>query len=93
MIRPHWLLSLTTGIALVSAASNAAAQASVLPESIPVGQWTFRPTVEVRVRGEYRRHPFDAGGDVYDPTAVLAESPTSVLPPITISMPAMPPNS
>lgn len=89
MIRPHLLPSLTVGLALASAASNAAAQTSVLPESIPVGQWTFRPTVEVRVRGEYRRHPFDAGGDVYDPTAILAADYQSSLPKLTSTQPAV----
>src|ERR1700733_10588366 len=69
-------LSIAGAAALAIAASPApaAAQASVLSDSIVVGAWTFRPTLEVRVRGEYRRHPFDVGGDTYASTAVLAEA-------------------
>ena len=75
------------GLSVASSASRAAAQASPLPDSFVVGAWTFRPSLEVRVRGEYRRHPFDAGGDVYDPTAVLAEDYQSALPRVVGTQP------
>ena len=76
-------------LALASSPSLALAQASPLPDSFAVGAWTFRPTLEVRVRGEYRRHPFDAGGDVYDPSAVLAEAYQSTLPKVATTQPAV----
>ena len=78
---------MTVGLLLLSSSRPVLAQASPLPESIAVGAWTFRPSVEVRVRGEYRRHPFDAGGDVYDSTAVLSESARSALPRVTSTQP------
>jgi hypothetical protein len=81
------LLASAAAIAISAAAPDAAAQASPLPDSIAVGAWTFRPTLEVRVRGEYRRHPFDVGGDSYASTAVLAETLRSTLPPIASRAP------
>src|SRR6185437_4412332 len=83
----RWLAPAAVGTALMSSTSLAAAQASPLPDSFVVGEWTFRPSLDVRVRGEYRRHPFDAGGDVYDSTAVLAEAYQSTLPKITSTQP------
>jgi hypothetical protein len=82
MIRQHQLRLVASAAAVmaISAPSKARAQASPLSESIVVGAWTFRPSLEVRIRGEYRRHPFDTGGDIYETPAVLYESPTSTLP-------------
>jgi hypothetical protein len=77
------------GLALLAAPSAARAQASPLPESITVGAWTFRPLVDVRVRGEYRRHPFDAGGDQYDSPAIFAQDYQSPLPRITTTQPGV----
>jgi hypothetical protein len=74
------LVSAAAGLALAAGSASAAAQATPLPESIAVGAWTFRPLVEVRLRAEYRRHPFDVGGDVYAPSAVLAEDYNTTLP-------------
>lgn len=68
-------------------ARPAAAQASPLAESIVVGAWTFRPSVEVRIRGEYRRHPVDSGGVIYDANAVWAEAYKSNLPAIVGATP------
>jgi hypothetical protein len=90
MNRPHPLRLLAPaalGLALLSSPSPAAAQASPLSDGISVGAWTFRPELEVRVRGEYRRNPFDAGGDVFDPTAVLAEGYQSTLPTVSSRQP------
>jgi hypothetical protein len=80
---------LASGLALVAWAPKAAAQASPLPDSFSVGAWTFRPSLEVRVRGEYRRHPFDAGGDVYETQSVFGESPTTTLPKVTATQPGV----
>src|ERR1700689_4912740 len=74
-------------LAIAASPAPAAAQASGLSASIVVGAWTFRPTLEVRVRGEYRRHPFDVGGDAYASTAVLAEAYQSTLPAISYRAP------
>ena len=84
MTRPHLLRSLAPlamGLGLVISPSLAAAQAAPFSDGISVGAWTFRPLLEVRVRGEYRRNPFDQGGTAFNPTAVLAEAPTTALPP------------
>src|SRR5579871_3499273 len=84
MTRPHplrLLAPLAMGLGLVTAPSLAAAQAAPLSDGISVGAWTFRPLLEVRIRGEYRRNPFDAGGTVSNPTAVLAEAQGAALPP------------
>ncbi|MEO5726115.1 MAG: hypothetical protein ABI134_29870, partial [Byssovorax sp.] len=74
------LASASSVLALCSTSALARAQATPLSESIVVGGWTFRPSLEVRVRGEYRRHPVDTGGAIYDTTAVLAESYGSTQP-------------
>src|ERR1700761_3798801 len=76
-------------LALASSPSLALAQASPLPDTFTVGAWTFRPLLEVRVRGEYRRHPFDAGGDVYDSSAVLAAGYQSTLPQVSGTQPGV----
>lgn len=76
-------------LTLVSASSRAAAQAPPLSESIVIGAWTFRPSLEVRVRGEYKRHPTDTGGSVYDSSAVLAEGYQSTSPTLTNTLPAV----
>ncbi len=81
------LAPVAAGLSLASWSRPAAAQASLLPDSIAVGAWTFHPSLEVRIRGEYRRHPFDAGGDVYDPTAILAQDSQSPLPKVTATQP------
>jgi hypothetical protein len=74
------LASASSVLALCSTSALARAQATPLSESIVVGGWTFRPSLEIRVRGEYRRHPVDTGGAVYATTAVLGESYGSTLP-------------
>jgi hypothetical protein len=76
----RWLVSAALGLSIAAGSAGAAAQATPLPDTITVGAWTFRPLVEVRIRGEYRRHPFDAGGAVFAPTAVLSDQQASTLP-------------
>lgn len=83
------LAPLAAGVSLTFVAAPAAAQAAPLPDSFVVGAWTFRPSLEVRVRGEYRRHPFDVGGQVYGPTAVLAEDYGTTLPRVTETQPGV----
>src|SRR5512140_3035987 len=90
MNRSHslrWLVSAAAGLSLAAASAEAFAQATPLPDTIIVGAWTFRPLVEVRVRGEYRRHPFDVGGDVYSPTAILYEDYETTLPKVADRQP------
>jgi hypothetical protein len=62
-------------LALLLASSQAAAQATPLPEGISVGEWTFRPSFELRLRGDYRHAPFDVGGRDFFSTAVLGPDP------------------
>src|SRR5580698_122070 len=85
----RWLAPAAAVLSVAASPSRAAAQASPLPDAFVVGAWTFRASLDVRVRGEYRRHPFDAGGDVYDSTAVLAEDYQSPLPKVTSTQPAV----
>jgi Alginate export len=46
------------------------AQMEPLEEGLSVGDWTFYPSLELRIRSEYRRDPVDVGGDVPDRTAL-----------------------
>src|SRR5262245_29460655 len=62
-----------TGAWLVPAV--AAAQPLPLSEGVTVGTWTFRPLIELRVRGEYRRAPVDVGGVFTRSTSVLGDAP------------------
>ena len=61
-------------LALSLSPTTASAQAPPLSESIAIGAWTFRPSFELRLRGEYRRDPIDVGGVIPETTAVLAEA-------------------
>ena len=45
-------------LAALGAPAAAFAQAPPLSEAIVVGSWTFRPSAEIRIRGEYRRDTF-----------------------------------
>lgn len=75
------LVSLGCTTAALVASSTALAQATPLPESIPIGGFTFRPSVELRLRGEYRHAPFDIGGVYFTRNAVLEDAYQSNLPP------------
>lgn len=68
-------------MAVLVASSTAFAQATPLPESVPIGSFTFRPSVELRLRGEYRESPFDIGGAYFTRAAVLEDDYQSNLPP------------
>jgi hypothetical protein len=75
------LVSFGCATAALVASSTALAQATPLPESIPIGGFTFRPSVELRLRGEYRQAPFDIGGVYFTRNAVLEDAYQSNLPP------------
>lgn len=90
MIRSFSLAPLVPGsvlLALSLAPARAAAQAPALSESVVIGGWTFRPSIELRVHGEARSRPVDTGGDVYSSNAVLAEGFGTALPPIVETRP------
>lgn len=76
---------------LSCASSTAFAQATPLPDSVSIGGFTFRPSVELRVRGEYREAPFDIGGAYFTSAAVLEDAYQSNLPPRFIGMTYMTP--
>ncbi len=85
MIRSLPFASIALGSALLAIAlapRTAAAQAPPQSEGVPLGGFTFRPSVELRLRGEFRRYPVDTGGDVYSSNAVLAEGFGGALPPL-----------
>ncbi|MDI1437583.1 alginate export family protein [Polyangium sorediatum] len=79
-LRPH-VFAAAAALALSLASPAAEAQATPLPESIPVGSFTFRPSFELRVRGEFRTDPFDIGGVNFTRGAVLEDAYGSNLPP------------
>lgn len=86
MIRTHRLRPVVSAcFAALACASSAEAfgQAPPLSESIVVGAWTFRPSLEARIRGEYRRDAFHlARRAVFSPDAVLGDGFQSNLPPV-----------
>lgn len=69
-------------LALALPPGRAAAQTPPGPEGLVVSGFTFRPLVELRVRGELTRFPVDTGGDIYSSNAVLAEGFGTALPPL-----------
>ncbi|MDC0748456.1 alginate export family protein [Polyangium mundeleinium] len=79
-LNPH-AFAAAAALALSLASPRAEAQATPLPESIPVGSFTFRPSFELRVRGEFRTDPFDIGGVNFTRGAVLEDAYGSNLPP------------
>lgn len=62
---------------LLAVSATAAAQAPPLSEAIVIGAWTFRPSAELRVRGELRQNPVTYSSDG---TAVLADAYDQELP-------------
>lgn len=101
MTRPTCLRPLVAACFAASAligAADAEAQAPPLNESIVIGAWTFRPSLEARIRGEYRSEPFQLDrpilysqsdavlGDAYDsnlPPSAFAGIDLSNIPPLT----------
>ncbi|MDI3286988.1 alginate export family protein [Polyangium sp. 15x6] len=82
MTRPNpSVFAAAAALALSLASPSAEAQATPLPESIPVGSFTFRPSFELRVRGEFRTDPFDIGGVNFTRGAVLEDAYGTNLPP------------
>lgn len=68
------------GLAIATVATPAAAQLEPLREGLSVGEWTFYPSLELRVRGEYRRHPAEIGSTLYASRSPQSEAFESVLP-------------
>lgn len=79
------LSTLAAALLVLATGNNASAQATPLPESIPIGTWTFRPSLELRLRGEYRHAPFDAGGVIFAQSAIFADAEGSNLPPVALT--------
>jgi hypothetical protein len=77
------------GAALALAPLAASAQTASSPTSIELGDWSFRPLVELRLRGEYARNPVDSGGAIYASTAVLADGYRLSTPPVVAVAPAV----
>jgi hypothetical protein len=78
---PAALASAAAALSLLVATSAANAQATPLPESIPVGAWTFRPSLELRLRGEYRHALFEAGGVLFAQSGIFGDELGTNLPP------------
>lgn len=62
------------------AAADSDSPAGRSTEGLVLGGITFRPTLGVRVRGEYRRSPVDLGGDIYASSALQADGFRSAAP-------------
>jgi hypothetical protein len=62
----RWVPALGTAaivlVSLVSASQGAAQSPPVAPETFPIGDWLFAPSLQLRTRGEYLRDPVDIGG-------------------------------
>lgn len=71
---------LTAIAPLLFVSSVAFAQAAPQNDGVAIGDWTFHPTLEVRVRGEGRTNPIDRGGIAYRGTGVWSESYGSTQP-------------
>lgn len=69
-------------LVVATAPRLARAQATDRDEAIRLGAWSLRPSVELRVRGEFTRAPVDSGGSVYATRAILGSASGSELPPI-----------
>ncbi|AUX25949.1 hypothetical protein SOCEGT47_065020 [Sorangium cellulosum] len=83
MIRSLPFVSIALGSTLLALAPRrAGAQVPPQSEAVTLGGFAFRPSVELRLRGELRRYPVDTGGDVYSSNAVLAEGFGGALPPL-----------
>jgi len=76
----HKLGAWGLGLVIATAATPAAAQLEPLREGLSVGEWTFYPSLELRVRGEYRRHPAEIGTSLYSSRSPQAEGFESILP-------------
>ncbi len=81
--------TICVALAVTAFAGDLHAQMQPLEEGLPVGRWTFFPSLELRVRGEYRRDPVDVGGVVFADDAVQAEAFESVLPEVAASRDAV----
>lgn len=78
MIR--WSTACCVALAATALSSEVRAQMQPLEEGLAVGRWNFYPSLELRLRGEYRRDPVDVGGVAFQKDAVQAEAFESVLP-------------
>ena len=78
------LVTTTVGEPVLARAQVASSQ-----DSLTLGTWSFRPIVDLRVRGEYTRSPTDIGGAVYTSSAVLASGTNSQVPTISSAQPGV----
>ncbi len=70
-------------------ATAIAAQVEDLSKGIGIGDWFFRPSIALRMRGNFRRRGLDVGGDVYTSTAVLGDGFRDAVPPVAVRQPAV----
>lgn len=76
--------ALAITLSLVAMAGEASAQSYDAPspnaeysDALAIGDWLFRPSIEVRTQGELRRNPFDAGGQSTTSGATTFTTPSS----------------
>lgn len=62
MVRCAALRKLVLAVVLLSAPALGQVAPSA-PETLAIGNWKLRPSVELRARGEYLRDPVEVGGD------------------------------
>jgi len=70
-------------------AAAVAAQVADLSKGIGIGDWFFRPSIALRMRGNFTRRGLDVGGDVYTSTAVLGDGFRDAVPPVAVRQPAV----
>jgi len=74
--RTRCTIAFATGFSWLLFGSTALADEPLdgLGDGLALGEWTFHPFVDLRLRAEYRRAPTTSGGDVYSRSAVQADS-------------------
>jgi hypothetical protein len=79
-----------TGVMLALVSVPARADDGRDPEgTLTFGDWTLRPSVEVRTRAEYRRGPVDLGGARYESAAVQGDAFGSAAPAVAATGPTV----
>lgn len=68
-------LAAALGTSLSTSSTLAEDPLEGLGEGLGLGEWTFHPFVDLRLRAEYRRDPVDSGGDALDTPALQADAP------------------
>lgn len=87
--RARHVVAVALGASALTFAQPGSAQSTGFRDGLAVGAWVFEPSIDVRIRAEYRRVPVDTGGLVYASTAILADADGSATPTIAATLPGV----